>query len=113
MNRRKYNSRHFEEIPIIVVDPPPMDPKPNSVHETSLNVEGKDGDEGEERPPEASERRLSLRRNSISLPNLDDLQVLKQHVQVQFFSNLMNERNLILTTFYWFRTVVLIFYAFG
>jgi hypothetical protein len=64
------------------LDPPPMDPKPNSVHETSLNVEGKDGDEGEERPPEASERRLSLRRNSISLPNLDDLQVLKQHVQI-------------------------------
>ncbi|XP_044259481.1 myogenesis-regulating glycosidase isoform X1 [Tribolium madens] len=66
----------YEEIPIIVVDPPPMEPQ-NTTQETSLNIEEKD----EEKTGE-TERRLSLRRNSISLPNLDDLQVLKQHVQI-------------------------------
>lgn len=88
MSSRKFHDRTYEEIPIIVVVPPPMDP-----HETSVKIEEKD-----EEPSEAPERRLSLRRNSISLPNLDDLQVLKQHVQVGFsfssFARTVNNENM-------------------
>ncbi|XP_063908842.1 myogenesis-regulating glycosidase isoform X3 [Zophobas morio] len=69
------------------MDPPPMDPKDSKssdIYETALNV-GNDNDSDSENVDgsgDVSERRLSLRRNSISLPNLDDLQTLKQHVQI-------------------------------
>lgn len=75
MDKRKVQIA--DEVPTIVVDSSSRDDLPFADEEsTLLQNEGST----EEPEHEKLDRRDSLRRNSISLPNLDDLDVLKQKV---------------------------------
>lgn len=83
----------YEDIPIIIVEKPSPPMERKTTQETSLSVEnekskGKNPDdeilETSDIEENSGERRLSLRRNSISLPNLDELKVLTEQVRVSY-----------------------------
>lgn len=75
----KTKKRVNTEIPTIVIDSPSKSDCPHE--ETSLIV----GEKSVTSSPgeNVEDRRGSLRRNSISLPNLDDLSVLKERCEVR------------------------------
>lgn len=75
MFRSKKNGFLIEEIPTIIINSPSDEIK---MSETSLNGRN---DEEEEENGECS-RLMSLRRNSISLPNLDDMMIINSQVEV-------------------------------
>lgn len=79
MYKSKYKNANATEIPTIVIDSPSKSELGHIDEETSLM-----NDEKSKLDNNANDRKNSLRRNSISLPNLDDLNVLKQRVQVIF-----------------------------
>lgn len=86
MSNRK--NKDSEEIPTIVVESPSDSnlqyiDETNSNHSTNVN----DAEEAALKSTSSGGgERSSLRRNSISLPNLDDLSVLKDKVLYEFNS---------------------------
>ncbi|KAL3277388.1 hypothetical protein HHI36_012737, partial [Cryptolaemus montrouzieri] len=79
MFRSTRQNRLMNEIPTIVVNSPSDEIQ---VSETSLSACAENqGDRVDGREQDNSTNRCLFRRNSISLPNLDDLQIIKEQVE--------------------------------